>query len=159
MENKRKIALALFAAAALGFAGVAWNDNAEHGADDGHGHAAAKTAKDDHGHDEEEGHAEEGEGGHAEEGKLTLDARQIQAAGIEVEAAAPRELGSVVSFPGEIRFDEDRTAHVVPRVPGVVESVSANLGETVKKGQLLAVIASQQMSDLRSEQQLSLIHI
>jgi cobalt-zinc-cadmium efflux system membrane fusion protein len=58
-----------------------------------------------------------------------------------------------VSFPGEIRFDEDRTAHVVPRVPGVVETVQANLGETVKKGQVLAVIASQQISDLRSEQQ------
>ena len=58
-----------------------------------------------------------------------------------------------MSFPGEIRFDEDRTAHVVPRVPGVVEAVQANLGETVKKGQVLAVIASQQISDLRSEQQ------
>ena len=58
-----------------------------------------------------------------------------------------------MSFPGEIRFDEDRTAHVVPRVPGVVEAVQADLGETVKKGQVLAVIASQQISDLRSEQQ------
>ncbi len=58
-----------------------------------------------------------------------------------------------MSFPGEIRFDEDRTAHVVPRVPGVVETVQADLGETVKKGQVLAVIASQQISDLRSEQQ------
>ncbi|MCQ9136762.1 efflux transporter periplasmic adaptor subunit, partial [Streptomyces sp. IBSBF 2807] len=42
---------------------------------------------------------------------------------------------------------------VVPRVPGVVESVQANLGESVKKGQVLAVIASQQISDMRSEQQ------
>lgn len=58
-----------------------------------------------------------------------------------------------MTFPGEIRFDEDHTAHVVPRVPGVVESVQANLGESVKKGQVLAVIASQQISDLRSEQQ------
>lgn len=41
----------------------------------------------------------------------------------------------------------------MPRVPGVVESVQANLGESVKKGQVLAVIASQQISDLRSEQQ------
>ncbi|MEE3509711.1 biotin/lipoyl-binding protein, partial [Pseudomonas sp. 10C3] len=40
----------------------------------------------------------------------------------------------------------------VPRVPGVVESVHVNLGQTVKKGQLLAVIASQQISDQRSEQ-------
>jgi len=55
-------------------------------------------------------------------------------------------------FPGEVRFDDDRTSHVVPRVPGVVESVHVNLGQPVKKGQLLAVIASQQISDQRSEQ-------
>ncbi|MCQ3971443.1 biotin/lipoyl-binding protein, partial [Klebsiella pneumoniae] len=54
-------------------------------------------------------------------------------------------------MPGELRFDEDRTAHVVPRVAGVVESVSVNLGDQVKKGQLLAVIASQQLSEQRSE--------
>ncbi len=157
MDNTRKIALAVAALAALGFAGAAWNgSDAGHGTDDGHGHgkAASTAAKDEHG---DEGHGEEGhadeESGHAEEGKLVLNEQQISSAGIELQVAAPRELGSVVSFPGEIRFDEDRTAHVVPRVPGVVESVHANLGETVKKGQLLAVIASQQISDLRSEQQ------
>ncbi|MFD2644433.1 efflux RND transporter periplasmic adaptor subunit [Pseudomonas japonica] len=162
MDNTRKIALALAALAALGLGAAAWNGNdAGHAADDGHGHgkAATRAAQDEHGeqgHDEDghgqQGHAEE-EGEHAEEGALHLTEQQIASAGIELATAAPRELGSVVSFPGEIRFDEDRTAHVVPRVPGVVESVHANLGEPVKKGQLLAVIASQQISDLRSEQQ------
>lgn len=161
MDNKRKIALAVAAVAALGFGSIAWNNSsgqqaastAEHGANDGHGDEkkAASAAKEegDEGHGEE-GHSEEGG---EEEGKLTLSAEQIKAAGIALEAAAPRDLGTVVSFPGEIRFDEDRTAHVVPRVPGVVEAVQADLGETVKKGQVLAVIASQQISDLRSEQQ------
>lgn len=161
MDNKRKIALAVAAVAALGFGSLAWNNSsgqqaastAEHGANDGHGDEkkAASAAKEegDEGHGEE-GHSEEGG---EEEGKLTLSAEQIKAAGVALEAAAPRDLGTVVSFPGEIRFDEDRTAHVVPRVPGVVEAVQANLGETVKKGQVLAVIASQQISDLRSEQQ------
>jgi len=161
MDNKRKIALAVAAVAALGFGSLAWNNSsgqqaastAEHGANDGHGDEkkAASSAKEegDEGHGEE-GHSEEGG---EEEGKLTLSAEQIKAAGVALEAAAPRDLGTVVSFPGEIRFDEDRTAHVVPRVPGVVEAVQADLGETVKKGQVLAVIASQQISDLRSEQQ------
>ena len=159
MDNKRKIALAVVAVAALGFAGVAWNgSDAGHGAEDGHGHGeAAQDAHAGESHNEaghgEEGHGEEGEDGHQEEGRISLNEQQIKAAGIELEAAAPRDLGIVVSFPGEIRFDEDRTAHVVPRVPGVVESVQANLGEPVKKGRLLAVIASQQISDLRSEQQ------
>ncbi|WP_255969676.1 efflux RND transporter periplasmic adaptor subunit, partial [Klebsiella pneumoniae] len=69
----------------------------------------------------------------------------------QLSKAGPAEIGSSVSLPGELRFDEDRTAHVVPRVAGVVESVSVNLGDQVKKGQLLAVIASQQLSEQRSE--------
>lgn len=48
-------------------------------------------------------------------------------------------------------MDEDRTSHIVPRVGGVVESVKVELGQAVQKGQVLAVIASQQVSDQRSE--------
>lgn len=100
-------------------------------------------------------HAEEGaaaEGEQAEEGHIELSAEQIAAAGIQLVEARAQRISLGLSFPGEVRFDEDRTAHVVPRVPGVVESVAVNLGQAVKKGQLLAVIASQQISDQRSEQ-------
>ncbi|MGE1175016.1 efflux RND transporter periplasmic adaptor subunit [Pseudomonas sp. BW7P1] len=100
-------------------------------------------------------HAGEGVGaeeGHGEEGHIELTAEQIAAAGIQLTAAKAQTISLGLPFPGEVRFDEDRTAHVVPRVPGVVESVSVNLGQSVKKGQLLAVIASQQISDQRSEQ-------
>ena len=152
MTNPRKIALLAAAMAALGLGALAWTGNLgqasnvqvghdDHG-EDSHGHGADKAA---------EGHAEEGHG--EEEGQLHLSAAQIEAAGVQVVAAGPGVLGTVFSFPGEIRFDEDRTAHVVPRVPGVVETVQAELGQPVKRGQVLAVIASQQISDLRSEQQ------
>jgi cobalt-zinc-cadmium efflux system membrane fusion protein len=100
-------------------------------------------------------HAEEGaaaEGEHGEKGHIKLSAEQITAAGIQLAEAKPQNISRGLPFPGEVRFDEDRTAHVVPRVPGVVEAVAVNLGQTVKKGQLLAVIASQQISDQRSEQ-------
>lgn len=152
MNYPRKLALLALAIAAIGLGGLAWTGNLgqaskaearndDHG-DDSHGHAEEHAA---------EGHAEEG---HAEqEGQLHLSIAQIEAAGVQLTAAGPRELGTAISFPGEIRFDEDRTAHVVPRVPGVVEAVQAELGQTVKRGQVLAVIASQQISDLRSEQQ------
>lgn len=147
MDNPRKIALLAVALAVLGLGGLAWTGNlgqatsgeAQH---DAHG-------EDGHGHDDEQ--AEDGLAD--EEGKLHLSSAQIEAAGVQLVAAAPRELGTAISYPGEIRFDEDRTAHVVPRVPGVVESVQADLGQAVKRGQVLAVIASQQISDLRSEQQ------
>lgn len=85
------------------------------------------------------------------EGLLELSAQQIQIAGIQLAKAQARTIDSTVRLPGEIRFDEDRTAHVVPRISGVVENVPVNLGDNVKKGQTLAVIASQQISDQRSE--------
>ena len=86
-----------------------------------------------------------------EEGVLVLNEQQIQAAGIQLAKAQPRQVSSVLSLPGEVRFDEDRTSHIVPRAAGVVESVRVNLGQKVKQGELLAVIASQQISDQRSE--------
>lgn len=87
----------------------------------------------------------------SEEGKIELTDAQAGAAGIKIETAAPAHIRSSFQLPGEIRFNEDRTAHVVPRMAGVVESVAANLGQQVKKGQILAVIASSEVSEMRSE--------
>ena len=86
-----------------------------------------------------------------DEGELELTEQQIQAAGIQLAQAQPRTLSTMLTLPGEVRFDEDRTSHIVPRAAGVVEAVKVNLGQSVKKGELLAVIASQQISDQRSE--------
>lgn len=105
-------------------------------------------------------HAHEaGDGDHAEEAAheehetrlLKLSAEQARKAGIAVQAAGPAQLQAAAEFSGEIRFNEDRTAHVVPRLAGVAEQVAANLGEPVRKGQLLAVIASNALSEQRSE--------
>ena len=86
-----------------------------------------------------------------EEGELELTEQQIQAAGIKIAEAQPRSVSTLLVLPGEVCFDEDRTSHILPRTAGVVESVKVNLGQSVKKGELLAVIASQQISDQRSE--------
>lgn len=156
MTNPRKLAILAAALAALGLGGLAWTGTLGQA-------SSAQAQHDDHG-EEDHGHAEEKDDGHGhaapegedhaeEEGQLHLTAEQIQAAGVQLVTAGPQTLGTAISFPGEIRFDEDRTAHVVPRVPGVVESVHADLGQAVKRGQVLAVIASQQISELRSEQQ------
>lgn len=103
-------------------------------------------------HEEEQhGESEKTEDGHEEEGALTLSQEQIDLAGIELAAVGPRQLQRSLSLPGEIRFDEDRTAHLVPRAAGVVESVAVVLGQQVKAGDLLAVIASPQISEQRSE--------
>ncbi|MNN05356.1 Cobalt-zinc-cadmium resistance protein CzcB [compost metagenome] len=122
---------------------------------DSHGHSesAARHEDDDHGHESEPQDAgeEEGHGSEEEAGHLEMSDEQIRLAGISLATAGAREMGSSLSLPGEIRFDEDRTAHVVPRAPGVVESVAVSLGQSVRKGELLAVIASPQISEQRSE--------
>lgn len=118
----------------------------EHGEKDEHGHEAQAAASAATGnpaaHDE---HEEE------EVREVKLAEAQAKAAGITLQAAGPAALQASAQFQGEIKFNEDRTAHVVPRLSGVAEAVSVNLGQVVQKGQTLAVIASATLSDQRSE--------
>ncbi|MGY4819335.1 efflux RND transporter periplasmic adaptor subunit [Pseudomonas chlororaphis subsp. piscium] len=153
MDKKRSTAMALAVAVALGVAGLMWQGLFQGSPVAAQAKPAAKadTHKDGETHQEGEEAQPEAEGHAEEEGKVELSAEQIKAADIQLAAAAPRNLSSLLTLPGEIRFDEDRTSHIVPRAAGVVESVAVNLGQTVKKGELLAVIASQQISDQRSE--------
>jgi len=83
-------------------------------------------------------------------GLIEMTPQQVQGASIVIAQAAPASIDTAVTLPGEVRFNDDRTAHIVPRVSGVVESVSASLGQEVKKGQPLAVIASADLAELRS---------
>lgn len=91
----------------------------------------------------------EAEEAHSDSVKLT-DA-QISASGIKVLKAGPATIRSTLSLPGEIKFNQDRTAQVVPLLEGTVQAVHADIGQSVKKGQVLAVIASVELSDLRSQ--------
>lgn len=154
MSKKRNIAAALAVVAVIGVGSMALSDSTSLSASEPSGkHDEAKTPTGEHGDEHGSGHGDESkEGSHEEEeGHLELTAEQVLAAGIEIAEASPRQMSTAVTFPGEIRFDEDRTTHVVPRVGGVVEAVKVELGQAVKKGQVLAVIASQQVSDQRSE--------
>lgn len=85
------------------------------------------------------------------DGALALNAAQIEAAQVRLERVGPARILTTFQLPGEIRFNEDRTAHVVPRVAGIVERVNVSVGEKVAKGQVLAVIASTDLADRRSE--------
>ncbi|MCW7539711.1 efflux RND transporter periplasmic adaptor subunit [Aquabacterium sp. A7-Y] len=160
---RKKQALVIAVLLALGVAGgvaILRTEPARPGETHGQPHGDA------HQHAEAEGHADEqaetpdhrhesAENGRSarHEGVIRLSDAQIRSAAITLEASRPAPIGSTLQLPGEIRFNEDRTAHVVPRVAGVVESVSAGLGQQVGKGQVLAVISSPEVSELRSELQ------
>ncbi|QQN27643.1 efflux RND transporter periplasmic adaptor subunit [Pseudomonas syringae group genomosp. 3] len=165
MNNKRSIAIALAVVVIIGLGSLTVSQQMlpfaaetdasdKKPADKEHGHESEDAhGDDDHASDPKKASAAAAEQPHEEEeeGHIELTAEQIKTAGIELATAEPRQMSTTVTFPGEIRFHEDRTAHVVPRVSGVVESVKVDLGQAVKKGQVLAVIASQQISDQRSE--------
>lgn len=84
------------------------------------------------------------------EGTVHLTDAQVKAAGITILTAAPATIHSALTLPGELRFNEDRTAQVVPLLAGTVQSVQANVGQSVSKGQVLALIASTELADQRS---------
>lgn len=133
-------------------AGGAHDHGAEHAHGDGDDDHENGSEKHDHEPAEKSEAAEKGAAAHADdEGLLRLDAERAKAAGVTLAVAGPAAIGSSLQLPGEIRFNEDKTAHVVPRVAGVAESVAANLGQVVKKGQLLAVLTSPAVSEQRSE--------
>ncbi|CAJ0861948.1 Cobalt-zinc-cadmium resistance protein CzcB [Ralstonia sp. LMG 32965] len=94
---------------------------------------------------------EQAEAPHAE--TLAMTAEAIANAKIGMDTAGAADLRTEVVLPGEIRLNEDRTAHVVPRVAGVAEKVAVELGQPVTRGQLLAVLSSPALSDQRSELQ------
>lgn len=152
-KQQRIAMLAVLAAGLLGTGAFLWGGRSGQPATEpGERHAhEAQGKKDPHDQDEVQSKQGKEDQGHVEERLVKLDAEQRKRAGIVVADVGPAALQAASDFNGEVRFNEDRTAHVVPRLAGVSESVAANLGQQVRAGQVLAVIASTSLSEQRSE--------
>jgi cobalt-zinc-cadmium efflux system membrane fusion protein len=154
MNKQSKIIAAMVATTIVLCAGVLLNDR-----------SAIPTGD---AHHEQAGHDDRGEqnraaqhqpaatnGAHKDErqaaGLIAFTDEQVATAAISVKTAGAVHMDTFIRMPGEVKFNEDRTAHVTPRVDGIVQAVQANLGATVKKGEELAVIASAAISDQRSQ--------
>ena len=149
MNSKQKLTVAAIAVITAVLAGLILTNGKTGAAGNApeHGDKVEHSDKAEHG--AEKGAADEKH--HDEEGKIEIDDAQLLAAGTVIRQAGPRTIAINIQLPGEIRFNADRTAHIVPRVAGVVESAPVNLGQQVKKGQVLAVISSSDVSEQRSE--------
>lgn len=84
------------------------------------------------------------------EGKVQLADDTLKSAGIEIHAVGPRTMVTSFEVPGEIKADETRVAHVVPRLQGVVVEVVAKEGDRVQRGGLMAVISSRELAEAKS---------
>ena len=92
------------------------------------------------------------EGTATAEQKLTLTADQFQRAGIKVELvgekAAP-EMASQMAT-GTVQPNAYHETPVISLVSGIVRSVRAELGQTVGRGQTLAVVSSNELAETQS---------
>lgn len=84
------------------------------------------------------------------EGKVELGAGQVASAGIVINTVGPRKMITTIELPGEVKADETRLAHVVPRLQGVAASVLKREGERARKGELMAVLNSRELADAKS---------
>ncbi len=147
MMHWRRQALVLAAALAITSAGCKSEDNERHAEHEEHG-----TGK----------HEEHGVGEN-EEDIVRLSPGAASRIQIRVAPAREQALSGVLTTTGRVGFNQDRLAHVSPRVPGRVHRVQATLGDDVQVGQTLAVIDSIELGRaksafLRAKVQLDLAH-
>jgi len=64
--------------------------------------------------------------------------------------AGPGVLRFEIDLPGEVKVNGDRTIHVGSRVPGVVKEIRRNLGDTVRQGDILAIIESRELAEAKA---------
>ncbi len=84
-------------------------------------------------------HEDENEG---EEEHVALSKEAIKLAGITIEQVALAKIDKKEVFPGEVCFNEERYIRVIPRFPGIVKRIYKREGDSVKKGEILAKIQS-----------------
>lgn len=99
--------------------------------------ASGPAARDGHGAGE---HGEEGHGA----GAVELNDAKLAAAGIALETAGPETLRQRLRLNGLVQPNQEAIVQVAPRFPGIVREIRKRLGDTVSKGDVLAVIESNQ---------------
>ncbi|MDH3216353.1 MAG: efflux RND transporter periplasmic adaptor subunit, partial [Candidatus Krumholzibacteria bacterium] len=84
--------------------------------------------------------------------KIRLPSMASEAkANIVAQHPQPGPARSTVHAVGELRFNLNRLVHITPLTDGVVRRVHVNLGQEVKKGQVLAELRSPQIAESKAE--------
>src|SRR5262249_19790287 len=78
----------------------------------------------------------------AGETRIELTDEQIQSAGIVLAEAGPASIRETLPLYGAIVPNAERMRDVTARFPGVIRTVSAAIGDSVREGQTLATVES-----------------
>ncbi|SFI80244.1 efflux RND transporter periplasmic adaptor subunit [Nitrosomonas sp. Nm34] len=85
------------------------------------------------------------------EGRVEMSDETLKSSGIRIATAIPAIIKPTLKLLGEIIFNEHTILQIVPRIPGMVIAVMGHHGQHVQKGDVLAVIESPMLADLRSQ--------
>jgi cobalt-zinc-cadmium efflux system membrane fusion protein len=94
------------------------------------------------------------------ERRLQLASDEIAARlGVKFAPAGRATVTETVEAPGEIIYDPTRIARATPRAAGIVWRVEKQIGDTVRKGDVLALIDSAAVGKAKAEFQQSLVRL
>ena len=90
---------------------------------------------------------------HSGESTLTIDPEQSQRAGIKIELVGERMAGeaSGQQTTGVVQANAYRETPAISLVGGIVRSVGPELGQSVRKGQAVAVVSSNELAEAQSK--------
>lgn len=114
-------------------------------ADSGHDHEHSEGHKEKHGDAHGHDHADEHHDGHEpdlQKDRVQMTAETARKAGLSTAVVMKGELHDTRLLYGKIIADPQRVSHVRARFPGVITQVNTSLGNTVKAGQTLVEIES-----------------
>jgi cobalt-zinc-cadmium efflux system membrane fusion protein len=101
--------------------------------------------------DHEHGHGPGEQHHDGPEGVVKISPAQIETAKIEVARVGKGVLTRRLTVPGTIAPDSNRIARVAAKVVGTVAELKKQLGDTVAKGEVVAILDSREVAEAKSE--------
>ena len=83
------------------------------------------------------------------EGRAEFSPEAIQNAGLVFKKVGQGKLVTKIRLPGEVGLNEEKVVHIVPRVDGVVKKVFKDLGDQVSRGEIIAILESRELAEVK----------
>jgi len=113
---------------------------------------STKSHKDDDGHDHgTEAITKSTTHEHEDENSTLLTDEQMKAVGIEIGTVEQKQLSSTMKINGVLRVPNSNKANATSMFGGIIKSLHVEIGDHVKKGQVIASISNPQFIQLQEE--------
>ncbi len=95
----------------------------------------------------------------AEPAEVRLSRPELPAAaGIEIEPVQSRSLENAITCNGSVGFNLNKYVKVPPKAEGVLAKINVDVGATIRAGDVLAVVNSQVVGDLKASYLKAIVH-